>query len=339
MGDYFVETVLDQLLTSPTNSTNHSQQSKYQQFPSSSSLPITTSGSPIINNGNINPISQYSSSTMMSAPIMNHHGTRSKLPFSPSQNPFMLARSKNLTSPQLQVSPQDKVSSPLLSTTSSSLSTSPSSSSSSSMLNTTKQTIPVTSSKLPYKQATNSLNQKLIRILYVNSEIKSQSPKEIAARLRHIAYSSTKITNYSFDCVKDGFEAIELLSKNRYTSIIIFNDLPNLSGIETIQIIKNMFYDSHSHHTSLYNHNNSSNISGNSTNDNKKNNHPLCPKIYLIGKPNHYQNEFDEKTENNGSVLEEDEEIITKVYRNDSEEVFKGIDFFNLMSSMVADAQ
>ena len=45
MGDYFVETALDQLLKSPTNSTNHSLQSKDQQFQSSSATTPVRTGS------------------------------------------------------------------------------------------------------------------------------------------------------------------------------------------------------------------------------------------------------------------------------------------------------
>jgi len=81
---------------------------------------------------------------------------------------------------------------------------------------------------------------KVKRVLYVNAELLTQSSKEVAKRLNLITRSATNSANFLYDCVKDGFEALELLYKNSYHAMIIYNDLPNMSGLETIRIAQHI---------------------------------------------------------------------------------------------------
>jgi CheY-like chemotaxis protein len=77
------------------------------------------------------------------------------------------------------------------------------------------------------------------RILYVNSDVAVQNPKESSKQLQLIASSTHKSANVVFDCAKDGFEALELSSKTKYHGIIIYENIPNMSGIETVRFICN----------------------------------------------------------------------------------------------------
>mmetsp|Transcript_8254 Transcript_8254/g.10701 ORF Transcript_8254/g.10701 Transcript_8254/m.10701 type:complete len:208 (-) Transcript_8254:99-722(-) len=81
---------------------------------------------------------------------------------------------------------------------------------------------------------------KVKRILYVNAALLQQSSKEVAKQLTIITRSATNSANFLYDCVKDGFEALELLYKNSYHAMIIYNDLPNMSGLETIRIAQHI---------------------------------------------------------------------------------------------------
>lgn len=76
------------------------------------------------------------------------------------------------------------------------------------------------------------------RILYVRGEVAVQDPKETAQKLQHIASSIDGSCSVLFDCVKDGFEAVERVSKTNYDALIIFDDLVNMGGLDTIRIIQ-----------------------------------------------------------------------------------------------------
>ncbi len=72
-----------------------------------------------------------------------------------------------------------------------------------------------------------------------------QSPKVISKNLQAIALAATGATDVLFDCAKDGFEAIHLISRKQYHVIIIRDSadsvdttLKNMSGIEMVRIAK-----------------------------------------------------------------------------------------------------
>jgi CheY-like chemotaxis protein len=73
-------------------------------------------------------------------------------------------------------------------------------------------------------------------VLYVSGTLEMCCPKEVSKHLQVVAFAATGKRDVLFDCAKDGFEALHLMSKKCYHAIFINYDLPNMNGIETIRI-------------------------------------------------------------------------------------------------------
>lgn len=79
------------------------------------------------------------------------------------------------------------------------------------------------------------------RILFVSRALLMQSPREIARTLQVVAYAATEGRVATvFDCAKDGFEALMLLSRNNYHAMFVYEDLPNMTGRTMIRIAGEM---------------------------------------------------------------------------------------------------
>ena len=77
-----------------------------------------------------------------------------------------------------------------------------------------------------------------MKILWIDDEIELLKP--------HIIFLENK--GYSLDTSNNGIEGIEMFKKNKYSAVLIDENMPGLSGLEVLNIINELEYNSPYYH-------------------------------------------------------------------------------------------